>query len=351
ALQPFFSPGGDWLVFAGRNGLQKTPVDGGPVLSLFEGGGANPHWSADGFVYFTGEAPDGTSGVVRVPDSGGAAELLVGDPFARYASPLPDGSALLYTHFVALQDSEIRLVDLATGEVRTLLTQGGNADYVEPGYIVYGHGSQTVMAAPFDLASRELTGPEGPVLPGVSVYSGGATQFTVSANGTGVYLPGGAGTSSMRLVLVSLRGEVEELPLIASPERWTPRFSPDGRYIAFDDGGQIHVFDQELGTNAPVTFEAGDIYPVWTPDGAFLTYSRSESIRLVSADASGTPEVLLEGGGLGSVFPHAWSPDGTLLVVRGAQGLATGDLYLFDPATSDLTPYLRGEWNELAASL
>jgi Tol biopolymer transport system component len=350
ALQPTFSPEGDWLAFTGRSGLQKTPVEGGPVLSQFERGGVNPHWSADGFIYFTGVVPDG-AGVVRVPDSGGTPELLVEDAYARYASPLPDGSALLYTHFEGLESSEVRLLDLASGEVRTLLTPGANADYVEPGYIVYGHGAQTVMAVPFDLGTREITGPEGPVLPGVSVYSGGATQFTVSTNGTAVYLPGGLGSSPMRLALVDLRGEVEELPLTASPERWTPRFSPDGRYIAFDDGGQIHVFDQQLGTNAPLTFELGDIYPIWTPDGASITYSKQESIRLVAADASGTPEVLLESGDLGSVFPHAWTSDGAMLVLRNAVGGATGDLHVLDTSTSSLTPYLQGEWNELAASL
>jgi serine/threonine-protein kinase len=351
AQQPYFSPAGDWLVFNGRDGLQKTPVEGGPVLSLFEAGGANPHWSADGFIYFTGVAPDG-SGVIRVPESGGTPELLVDDPVARYASPLPDGSALLYTHFSGLPTAEIRLVDLASREVRTLLTPGANADYVEPGYIVYGHGSQTVMAAPFDLEAREVTGPEGPLLPGVAVYSGGATQFAVSANGTAVYLPSGSSAGTWRLALVDLEGVVEEIPVTASPERRTPRFSPDGRLIAFDDGGQIHVFDRELGTNAPVTFDGNAYYPVWAPDGTSLAYTNGTTVWLVSADASGTPEVLLEPGDLGGLFPHSWSSDGNFLVARAATGgSGDGDLYVLDVSTAALTPYLVGEWAEVAASL
>jgi serine/threonine-protein kinase len=350
ALQPSFSPTGDWLAFSFRDGLRKTPVEGGPVLILFEGSAANPHWGSDGFIYFTGDGPNG-SGVFRVPESGGTPELLVDDPAARYASVLPDGSAVLYTHFLGLTTAEIRLVDLASDEMTTLLMPGANANYVEPGYIVYGHGSQTLMAAPFDVEAREVTGPEGPVLPGVAVFSGGATQFAVSANGTAVYLPGGSESGTLRLAVVDLEGGVQDLPVLATPERRTPRFSPDGRFIAFDDGGQIRVFDQELGANAPLTFEGAEIYPVWNPDGTSVTYSKSGWIEVVSADASGTPEVLLEAGSLGSVFPHAWSSDAGLLVVRGALGGATGDLHVFDAATSTLTPYLLGEWDELAASL
>jgi serine/threonine-protein kinase len=351
AQQPHFSPAGDWVAFNGRDGLKKTPVEGGPVLSLFDGDGANPQWGTDGFIYFTGAAPDG-SGVVRVPESGGTPELLVDDPIARYASPLPDGSALLYTHFPGLPTAEIRLVDLASREVRTLLTPGANADYVEPGYIVYGHGSQTVMAVPFDLGTREITGPEGPLLPGVAVYTGGATQFAVSDNGTAVYLPSGSSAGSWRLAMVDLDGTVQELPVTASPERRTPRFSPDGRSIAFDDEGQIHVFDQELGTNAPVTFDGNAYYAVWNPGGDSLTFTNGAVVRVVPADASGIPEVLLEPGELGGLFPHAWSPDGSFLVVRAATGgAAIGDLHVFDAAASTVTPYLVGEWAEVAASL
>ena len=326
-------------------------MEGGPVLSLFEGGGANPQWGTDGFIYFTADTPEG-SGVIRVPESGGTPELLVEDPTARYASPMPDGSALLYTHFSALTTSEIRVVDLVSGEVRTLLTPGVNADYVEPGYIVYGHGSQTVMAVPFDPESLEVTGPEGPLLPGVAVYTGGATQFAVSDKGTAVYLPSGSSDGTWRLAVVDMDGAMEELPVTASPERRTPRFSPDGRFVAFDDGGRVHVFDQELGTNAPVTFEGEAFYPAWTPDGASLTFTDGSAVWTVSADASGTPELVLEPGDLGGVYPHAWSPDGNLLVVRAASGAqALGDLYLLDAATSTVAPYLLGDWAEVAPSI
>jgi serine/threonine-protein kinase len=354
ALQPDFSPEGDWITFIGAGGLRKTPVEGGPVLSLFEGSAANPQWGPDGFIYFTGGG--GTSGIVslggvfRVPDSGGAPEVLAEDETARYASPLPDGSGVLYTHFASLETAEIRLIDLATGGVETLLSPGANADYVEPGYIVYGHGSQTVMAVPFDLRRREVTGPEGPVVPGVAVYTGGATQFAVSENGTAVYLIGGSSAVQRNLTLVGLDGTVEELPVRATPARPTPRFSPDGRYIAFDDEGRIHVFDQQLGTNAPVTFGAGEIYPVWTPDGTALAFSNAAAMSKVSADASGTPELLLSGEDLGGVFPHAWTPDESVLVFRVNTG-SDNDLYTLDVATEAVEPYLRGEWDELAPRL
>jgi Tol biopolymer transport system component len=276
--------------------------------------------------------------------------MVVEDELARYAAPLPDGSAVLYTHFPSVEGAEVRLVDLATREVWTLVSPGSNASYVEPGYIVYGHGSQTIMAVPFDLGTREVTGPEGPVLPGVAVYSGGATQFAVSANGTALYLAGGGGTGQLTLSLVGLDGVVQELPVRPVPARPTPRFSPDGRYIAFDDQGQVHVFDQQLGTNAPLTFNTGDIYPTWIPGGTAVAYSDQGAISRVAADASGTPEVILEGVDLGGVFPHAWTSDEAILLFRVNTG-SGNDLYTLDVATSTVRTYLQGEWNELAAAL
>jgi len=257
---------------------------------------------------------------------------------------------VLYTHFPSLETAEIRLVDLDTGEVRTLVGPGSNATYVEPGYLLYGHGSQTIMAVPFDLRTREITGPEGPVVPGVGVYPGGATQFAVSTTGTAVYLSGGSGATQRSLTLVGLDGVVEELPVRAVPSRSTPRFSPDGRYIAFDDQGQIHVFDQQLGTNAPLTFESGDIYPVWTSDGTSVAYSNQAAISMVTADASGTPEELLDGTDLGGVFPHSWTSDRATLVFRINTG-SSNNLFTLDVASSTIEPYLQGEWNELSASL
>ncbi|HSG08191.1 MAG TPA: protein kinase, partial [Longimicrobiales bacterium] len=345
-LQPDFSPRGDWIVFSTGASLSKIPVGGGPVLTLTRSGGDNPRWGRDGFVYFTSVGGDG---VLRVSEAGGEPETLALDPRARYAVPLPDGSGVLYTRFQGLEDTEIMFIDLETREVTSLGLEGAHAQYVPTGHLIYGHGSQTLMAVPFDLKTHQVTGAPAPVLPNVAVFTGGATQFAVSDVGTVAYTGADASSLPSRLVLFDLGGGVEELPVSAVASRPTPRFSPDGRRIAFDDGGEIHVFDMELGTNAPVTHASGDYYAVWEPDGTALVYRSAGGLGRVPVDGSAPPELMHRDSAGVDMFPHAWSPDGETLVWRRLQG--DQDLLLLEEASGATRPYLQGDWNEQAAAL
>jgi serine/threonine-protein kinase len=347
ASGPDFSPDGAWIVFNTREGLAKVPVEGGPVLVLHPATRmrSDASWGRDGFVYFGG-GPSRTRGLFRVPQTGGEAETLVDtgeDLF--HPVPLPDGSGVLFTALRSLGDADVRLLDLETGEARTLLSPGVHARYVPTGHLVYGHASGTLMAVPFDLRRHKVTGSPAPVLPEVAVSTAnGATQFAVSDGGTAVYLAG-VSLGGLRLALVGAGGKVDLLPVTAAPEQPAPRFSPDGRRIAFVDQGQIHTFDLELGTNAPLTFEGRSMYSVWSRDGRSLVFRRvGGGLMSVAADGSAPPEPLapaIEGN------PEAWSLDGTQLLYRDP-----ADLYVLTLGDSiSSAPYLEGEWNEYAAAV
>ena len=68
------SPDGEWVGFYRDSKLWKTRLDGGVPVALFEGPPVwHPHWAADGWIYFAAGA---TSGLFRIPDSGGEPEVL-----------------------------------------------------------------------------------------------------------------------------------------------------------------------------------------------------------------------------------------------------------------------------------
>jgi serine/threonine-protein kinase len=73
SVRPFFSPDGQWVGFRSGSELKKLSLAGGPPVNLAPVRptfGAN--WSVDGFIYFS----DSSARILRVPDSGGTAELV-----------------------------------------------------------------------------------------------------------------------------------------------------------------------------------------------------------------------------------------------------------------------------------
>ena len=156
AEDPYFSPDGEWLVFrqrplggAGLGQIRRVRVAGGPVLHVTDGG--DPHWGLDDAIVFLRR-----DGMYRVSPSGGDVVRIIEDRGNR-PHLLPDGRAVLFQS----SDGEGRtvlLADLESGEVTDLGLPGGNPQYVPTGHLVYGHESQALMAVPFDLEERRVTG-------------------------------------------------------------------------------------------------------------------------------------------------------------------------------------------------
>jgi len=99
-----------------------------------------------------------------------------------------------------------------------------------------------------------------------------------------------------------------------------PRFSPDGRRIAFasDRAGQWDIYILDLGrrTVTQVTSdEANELAPVWSPDGKCLAYSRLSptanrwELWIVNL-SDGSKRFIGEG-----LMPR-WSPDGSRLAFQ-----------------------------------
>jgi len=95
-----------------------------------------------------------------------------------------------------------------------------------------------------------------------------------------------------------------------------PDFSPDGGSIAYrteKDGGGIWVMASAGG--APRLLAAGGHEPRYSPDGKWIAYFGSEERRtFIVPSAGGTPRPVGPDHGGGA---HAWSPDGQFMFLGG----------------------------------
>ena len=117
-------------------------------------------------------------------------------------------------------------------------------------------------------------------------------HFTVSNDGTLVYLSGGSGERST-LVWMHRDGRREPLPTEALPYSFA-RVSPDGTRIAVEitgqDGVDIHIGDLARGVLTRLTSSPlHGRFPLWTPDSqSVVFYSDAGGGGLYSMAADGT---------------------------------------------------------------
>jgi len=156
ASSPFFSPDGAWVGFFRRDGLYKAPLGGGPPVRLADTTAQNRGgtWSTDGFVYFV---PDTVVGLSRVPESGGAVEVVTrldagrDERTHRWPQALDDGS-VLFTCDTAVSteyydDARIEAVRPATGERKVLVESASMARHAGRGPLVFARGGSLFAVA------------------------------------------------------------------------------------------------------------------------------------------------------------------------------------------------------------
>ena len=349
---PFFSPDGAWVAFSSQDDSSWKKVSGlgGPPVTLFPTGAAasrGASWGPDDTIIFARNTPN--TGLSRGPAAGGDTEVLTtpdaeqGEVSHWWPEILPGGDALLFTIVKGLgaENMEIAVLDLATREQKVLIRGGSNPQYAHTGHIIYGVEG-TLRAVPFDLDRLEVTGEPLPVLEGVMTDVSGAVEFSLSADGSLVYVPGGS-LQGMTLAWVNRQGQATPLTDDLRPYGHV-RLSPDGKLATTDIGSgiglDIWIYDVERKTHTRLTFEgANNRHPVWTPDGKRVTFDSDRSgdreLYWKAADGSDEAELLLTRGG--AQVATSWSPDGQILAFEEQNATGDWDISLL-PLEGDRTP-------------
>ncbi|HET8926076.1 MAG TPA: protein kinase [Candidatus Acidoferrum sp.] len=200
ASSPFFSPDSQWIGFFADGKLKRINLRGGFPMTVCDAttddrGGS---WGPDDTIIF---APAATSGLMRVPASGGTPQALtLPDPSKRerthrWPGILPGGKAVVFT--VGSVDSidyylaaKIAVQSLETGKREILPVEGTFARYDPAGYLVLAQRGG-LFAVPFDVKRLKVTGTPVRVLDDVGMdASTGAIDFSLSHTGSLAYIPG-----------------------------------------------------------------------------------------------------------------------------------------------------------------
>ena len=310
------------------------------------------------------------SGLWQVAEAGGEPEPLLapspetGD--ASYLLPefLPDGKAVLYTAWrggFTAASAKIGILDLASGETKVLLDNAASARYLSTGHLVFGRGGRAEIA-PFDLGTREVTGPSVPIPEPIFYHPGGKLHLAVSNTGTLAFVPGG-GAPERRLLYVDLQGN--KVLASGSPRGYEyPRFSPDAQRLAvtISEFGEpaIWIVDRTSGLETRLAGKGRRQLPLWSPDGRKVAFAletedppASWSLFWQQVDASDPPEPLLMAREPGEwLWPYSWTPDGkTLVFGKWSAGISQDVYYVSLDNPNELHPLLTTEAEERRALL
>jgi eukaryotic-like serine/threonine-protein kinase len=357
----FFSPDGSAIGFSAGPSLKRVRLDGTELqtVTTLTSGFAGATWGPDGSIVYA-LFPD--QGLMRVSAQGGTpSQLLPPGPGFIPISPrfLPGGKSVLCVNFGST--NRIGVVPLATGVFKPVV-DGVSPTYLAPGVLVYGRLDGSVVMQPFNPQRGDTTGPGTTVLQGVMSYFDALLVYDISETGVVTFLPRQAGGAILRL---SRRDGASQL-LANGPRFWVPRFSPDGRHIAYGSYGtdgslaDLWSFDLMAGTDQRLTSggQKGRDFndPVWSPDGRWLALSgldsvgkREKNLYLMPAAGGADPTLLLHRSG--NQFPTDWTRDGETILFTDGPPSMPYSIWLVRRSGGAPVPVVKTQYNALGGRL
>ena len=373
AMSPFFSPDGKHLGFLREGIVQMALVSGGRPITLSDSlnGVAGASWGPDNFIYVDGRT------LIRVEAKAGATPrrfttLNAADGETHHSWPdvLPNGKGVLFTiGFVGRNGVKgaatfsIGVADIPSGKHHVIVDDAMYARYAAPGYLLYITTNKSLMVAPFDQNSMQITGEARALTEGMRLGLLGSADLVVDTTGTLVYATG-TGDGKQELVWVTRDGQVQALD-----SAWTgfymgsPTLSPNGKSVAEARIAEANTPSSiwikrldRLSSNKLVLGKRENYMPGWTADGKSVTFSSEDEqggIDLWTQRADGSAKAVMQFHGKSNLYNARWSPDGKwLLFQTDAASPGAGDILAIRPGVDAApVPIVASKYTEISPAL
>jgi Tol biopolymer transport system component/DNA-binding winged helix-turn-helix (wHTH) protein len=357
-----WGPDGQSLFFSSQGKLRRIGVNASVSQVVSDSFGP----------YFSSAIPFGSGRLLMsnhrnsgvLPSSGGPLQAI--DQWYSWAQLLPGGRDFLYTvddpklgsmrARIAPTGGSEQGVEVVQSDSRVQYTGSLRSD---GGYLFYLRAG-TLLAQPFDLAGRRVTGDAKAIARHVTSFGySGAADFSVSARGVIAYQ---SFDSRSQFIWVDRTGKRLAAASPTGINASYARLSPDGRWLAtaaFDiDRGvtDVWLYDTRTGTGRKAISRPGISHiPVWSPDSRRLVYLWDRSwprLALSSLDGTSDPEPMPN---TGLMNPTDWSSDGRFILYNNSalpaitQGVPS-DVFAIDMARGrKVIPLLTTQFFEYGA--
>ncbi len=334
AYSPFFSPDGKWVAFFSDGYLKKVAMAGGTPIILCEV--SNPNggvWTGENQIFFGDEEGSG----LRWCNAEGTEthQFMVkasGGFFGEFNHPstLDPDHLLISSTF----GRGIYAISIKDSTRVKLLDTGYDPLYAPSGHLVFTQYGR-LMAVPLDLDSLKVTGEVISVVEDLRTEHG-AGQYTVSDNGTLVYVPGVSAMKS-NLVLRSFDGKEEVLP-IESNYFGQVKISSDGEMLVFVnlDNQDVYSYHLSSKTMNRLTRSGENMSVIWGPGLKDVSFSHRGRVKFLPASGAEAPNQILTKSH--HAFPHQWSPDRKVLMFGESSSESGADIlfHFVDQSQPDL---------------
>jgi eukaryotic-like serine/threonine-protein kinase len=369
ATYPFWSPDSRSIGFFAQGKLKKIVASGGPAQSLCDAPNARGgSWNRDDVIVFS---PSDSGISIRRVTAGGGISVDVTKTKGNLKHPmfLPDGRHFLYLSVTrTAEQTGIYVSSLDGKENRRVLSELSSVVFAPParggriGHVLFVR-ENTLMAAPFDAKSAQVTGEEFPVAERVSLTANNTyAPATISGNGVLLYEAGGTRGVSNQIAWYDRSGK--SLGPVGAPGAvLEPALSPDEKSVVFrrataGTAGDLWVRNLSRGAETRLTSSlSANIAPFWSPQGDQIVFASNRkgvfNLFRTRTSGSGRDELLLPNDVTDN--PNQWSRDSRFIVYTEVDPKNKYDLWVLPTgvAAADRKPFpfLRTEFNELQGQL
>jgi WD40 repeat protein/Big-like domain-containing protein len=151
--------------------------------------------------------------------------------------------------------------------------------------------------------------------------------------------PSGTGTCPPSMWTMAPDGSDQQLLLDSLNYPESPRVSPDGHTVVFEDWGLLYTVDAAgLAKHQITTTLANNFVPAWSPDGRWVLFTGYRSggdtshVYVVHPDGTGQRQLTF---GPSSTYGAVWSPDGSQILVMQEINDTSGALVQWEAAVMD----------------